>query len=89
MDNHRSAGVSLGRWTERCKTPSGWRSARISSWSAARLRKEAKNAAKREHNKCPNGNRMVNDNFQIINQIGFCENHRLGGMLNYYYRPAA
>ena len=73
--NQRSAGVSLGRWTERCKTPSGWRRARISSWSAARLRKEAKNAAQREHYKCPNGNRMVNDNFQIINQIGLCENH--------------
>jgi hypothetical protein len=41
-----------------------------------RLRKEAKNAAKRERNKCPNRNRMVNDNFQIINQLGFCENHR-------------
>ena len=42
--NNRSAGVSLGRLTERCKTPS----------------------------------LMVNDNFQIINQIGLCENHNSG-----------
>jgi hypothetical protein len=35
------------------------------------------NGARRKHNKCPNGNRTVNDNFHIINQIGVCENHRL------------
>ena len=37
----RSAGVSFGRFTERCRTPIWWRDARISNWSAARLRKEA------------------------------------------------
>jgi len=43
----RTAGVSLGRWTERCRTLSGWRRAGISSWSAARLREEAQSAVKR------------------------------------------
>src|SRR5215831_4700552 len=48
---NRSAGVSFGRLTERCRTPSWWRRARISSCSAARLRKEAKTAAQRADNR--------------------------------------
>jgi hypothetical protein len=51
----RSAGVSFGRLTERCRTLSCWRSARISRGSAARLRKEAKNAVRRADNRCPKG----------------------------------
>src|SRR6516164_3368174 len=74
---NRSAGVSLGRLTERCRTPSGWRRARISSCSAARLRNEAKSAVKKADNRCPKENRRKNDNSQFINQIGVCENHRL------------
>jgi hypothetical protein len=54
-----------------------WRRARISSCSAARLRKEAKSAAKKADNRSPKENRRKNDNSQFINQIGVCENHRL------------
>src|SRR5215472_8498263 len=74
--SNRSAGVSFGRLTERCRTPSCWRSARISSCNAARLRKEAKTAAQRANNRCLKGNRRGNGNSQFINQIGICENHR-------------
>src|SRR6516162_4398411 len=73
---NRSAGVSLGRLTERCRTPSGWRRARISSCSAARLRKESKSAVKKADNRCPKENRRKKDNSQFINQIGVCENRR-------------
>src|SRR5262249_44625679 len=73
---NRSAGVSFGRLTERCRTPSWWRRARISSCSAARLRKEAKTAAQRADNRYLKGNRGENGNSQFINQIGICENHR-------------
>jgi hypothetical protein len=34
--SRRSAGLSLGRFTERCRTLSWCRSARLSRWSAAR-----------------------------------------------------
>ena len=34
------------------------------------------NRADRPFDKCPNENRRVNSNSQIINQIGFCENHK-------------
>src|SRR5215471_11888648 len=70
---NRSAGVSFGRLTERCRTPSWWRRARISSCSAARLRKET--AAQRADNRYLKGNRGENGNSQFINQIGICENH--------------
>src|SRR5215510_12946691 len=73
---NRSAGVSFGRLTERCRTPSWWRRARISSCSAARLRKEAKTAAQRADNRYLKGNRGENGNSQFINQIGICENKR-------------
>src|SRR5262249_41811038 len=72
---NRSAGVSFGRLTERCRTPSWWRRARISSCSAARLRTEAKTAAQRADNRYLKGNRGENGNSQFINQIGICENH--------------
>ena len=72
---NRSEAVSFGRLTDRCRTPSWWRSARISSCRAARLRKEAKSAVKRADNRCPQGNRRKRDNFQCINQIRFCENY--------------
>src|SRR3954447_1536186 len=72
---NRSAGVSFGRLTERCRTPSWWRSARISSCSAARLRKEAKTEAKSAEKRGPRGNRRKTDNPQSINHIGIDENH--------------
>ena len=37
----------------------------------------SENSGQRADNKCPNGNRGVNSTSQIINQIGFCENHSL------------
>src|SRR5215469_12441947 len=72
---NRSAGVSFGRLTERCRTPSWRRRTRTSSCNAARLRKEAKTAAQRADNRYLKGNRGENDNSQFINQIGICENH--------------
>lgn len=72
---NRSAGVSFGRFTERCRTPSWWRSARISSCSAARLRNEAKREAKSAENKSPKGNRRKTDKPQCTNQFGIDENH--------------
>jgi hypothetical protein len=35
---------------------------------------QAKSAVKRADKRCPTGNRRKKDNFQFINQIGFCEN---------------
>jgi hypothetical protein len=32
---------------------------------------------KRADKRCPKGNRRKKDNFQFINQIGFCENDEL------------
>src|SRR5215472_6796191 len=83
---NRSAGVSFGRLTERCRTPSWWRRARISSCSAARLRKDAKTAAQKADNRYLKGNRGGNGNSQFINQVGICENHRsvLGGSHHEY-----
>lgn len=62
----RSAGVSLGRLTERGNTPTWWRNARISNWTAARLRNEAASEAIRAVNMCPRGNRTMSDNFRSI-----------------------
>ena len=73
----RSAGVSFGRFTERCRTPIWWRNARISNWSAARLRKEADSEAIRAVNMCPKGNRTMSDNSQSISAIGVYETSRL------------
>ena len=73
----RSAGVSFGRFTERCRTPIWWRSARISSWSAARLRNEAASEAMSAVNMCPNGNRNMSDKLQFINLIGIYGKHNL------------
>ena len=77
----RSAGVSFDRFTERGRTPSWWRNARISSWSAARLRNEAESEVISAVNKCPNGNRIISDNPHFINMIGICGNHRHFGFL--------
>jgi hypothetical protein len=70
----RSAGVSFGRFTERCRTSIGWRNARISNWSPARLRKEADTEAIRAVN-VPEGNRTMSDNAQSISAIGVYGNH--------------
>src|SRR5215831_5540428 len=83
---NRSAGVSFGRLTERCRTPSWWRRARISSCSAARLRKEAKTVAQRADNRYLKGNRGENGNSQFINQIGICENHNLNNVVEQDHR---
>jgi hypothetical protein len=74
--NGRSAAVSFARLTERCRTPNWWRNARISNWSAARLRNEAASEAIRAVNICPKGNRTMSDNSQSISAIGVYENHR-------------
>src|SRR3982750_4399350 len=71
----QSPGVSLGRFTERCRTPTWWRSARISSCSAAWLRKEAEKNAKSAEKIGPKGNRRKNGKPQSISQIGVYENH--------------
>jgi hypothetical protein len=71
----RSAGVSFGRLTERCRTPIWWRNARISNWSAARLRNEAASEAIRAVIICPRGYPTMSDNSQSINAVGVCENH--------------
>jgi hypothetical protein len=71
----RSAAVSFGRFTERWRTPIWWRSARISSWSAARLRNQPEKEAMSAVNTGPTGNRRMRDNPQFINQIDICENH--------------
>jgi hypothetical protein len=67
--------VSWGRFTERCRTPSGWRSARIPSCRAAWLRKEAEKNAKSAEKGGPKGNRRKNGKPQCISQIGIYENH--------------
>src|SRR4051812_7708621 len=72
----RSAVVSFGRLTERCRTLSWWRSARISNCNAARLRSEAERETKSAETRGPNGNRRKADNLQLINQFGIYENHR-------------
>jgi hypothetical protein len=71
----RSAGVSFGRFTERCRTPVWCRNTRISNWSAARLRKEADSEAIRAVNMCPKGNRTMSENSQSVSAIGVYENH--------------
>src|SRR5215831_13721556 len=73
----RSAGVSFGRFTERCRTPIWCRRARTSNWSAARLRNEAASEAMSAVNKCPNGNRRMSDKLQFINLIGIYGKHSM------------
>ncbi len=51
----RSTLTSLGRDAERCKTPSWWRRARISSLRAARPRNEATSEATSAANSGPHG----------------------------------
>src|SRR3954463_2350062 len=75
--NSRSAGVSFGRFTERCRTPIWWRSARISSWRATRLRNEAASAAMSAVIRWPSGNRRISDKLQFINLIGIYGKHNL------------
>ena len=72
----RSAGLSFGRLTERCRTPIWWRNTRISNWSAERLRNEAASEAIRAVNMCPKGDRTMSDNSQSISAIGVYEKHR-------------
>jgi hypothetical protein len=68
-----SAGVSFGRFTERCRTPTWWRSARISNWSAARLRNDAESEVMSAASTGPKGNRTMCDKSQFISQIGIYE----------------
>jgi hypothetical protein len=46
-----------------------------SNWSAARLRNEAPNAAKKAVNKYPKGNPTMSGNSHCINAIGIYESH--------------
>ena len=71
----RSAGVSFGRFTERCRTPIRWRG-RISNWRASRLRNDAASETMSAVNKCPSGNRRMSDKLQFINLIGIYGRHR-------------
>jgi hypothetical protein len=57
------------------RTPIWWRNARISSWNAARVRKEADSEEISAVNMCAKGNRTMSDNSQSISAIGVCENH--------------
>src|SRR4051812_39818549 len=66
---------------ERCRTPSWWRRARISSCSAARRRKEAERDAKSAAMRGPNGDRRKNDNPQSINHIGIYEKHNFAAAM--------
>ena len=67
----RSAGVSFGRLTERCRTPIWCRNARISKWSEARFRNAADSDAIKAINICPNGKRTMSDKSYFLNAIGF------------------
>lgn len=71
----RSAGVSFGRLTERCRTPIWWRKARTSNCNAARLRKNTQTDAKSAEKRGPKENRRKNAKPQFINQFGIDENH--------------
>jgi len=73
----RSVGFSFGRFTDRCSTLSWWRKARISSWSAARVRKDAKNVANKAAKMCEGRNRRKLGNCYFIKQIPISENHSL------------
>ena len=77
----RFAGVSFGRLTERCKTLSWWRSARISNCSAARLRNEAERDAKSAKKSGPKGDQRKIDNLQLISQFGIYENDNTAAIL--------
>src|SRR3954468_2113749 len=72
----RSVADSFGLFTDRCRTPSWWRRARISTWSAARLRNDAKRLANRAEKAGTHANRTKKGKPQFINDIDVCENHR-------------
>ena len=55
--------------------PIWWGRARISYWSAARLRNEAESEVISAVSKGPNGNRMLSGNSHFISLIGVCEKH--------------
>ena len=76
IQKSRSALVSFGRFTERCRTTIWWRSARISSWRAARLRNHPENEAMRAVITGPNGSRIMRGKSHIISEIGIYENHK-------------
>jgi hypothetical protein len=87
-----SAGVSFGRFTERSRTPTWWRSARISNWSAARLRNDAESEVMSAASTGPKGNLTMCDKSQFISQIGIYEMHNLRVLQPFdrrvqYYRP--
>src|SRR4051794_29831923 len=67
----RSAEVSFGRLTERCRTPIWWRNARISNCRAVRLRKEAKTEVRSAEKRGPKGNCRKTDKPQCINRLEF------------------
>ena len=65
-DKSRSAGVSFGRFAERCRTPIWWwRRARFSNWTAAWLRNDEANETMSVLNKCPSGNRRMSENSNL------------------------
>jgi hypothetical protein len=73
----RSTAVSFGRFTERCRIPSWWRRAKISSCGAARERNKAKTDVKSAVKTRAGENRPREVNSQSINQIGISGNHSL------------
>jgi hypothetical protein len=52
----RSAGVSFGRFTERCRTPIWWPGRESPTREGHGLRNEAASKAMSVVNKCPSGN---------------------------------
>jgi len=71
----RSAAVSFGRFTDRCRIPSWWRRARISTCRAVRLRNDAKRVADSAEIVGTHGNRKKNDNPQFISHFEVYENY--------------
>ena len=67
----RSAVTSFGRLTERCRTPSWWRRAKISSWRAARLRNELITVPRSADNTCQGRNRETNHNPHLSTRTEF------------------
>jgi hypothetical protein len=73
----RSVGVSFGRFTDRCRTPSWWRSARISICRAIRLRKDARTVTNSAAIIGTHQNRRRDGNPQTISHFGVYENHNV------------
>jgi hypothetical protein len=61
----RSAAVSFGRFTDRCRIPSSWRRARISTCRAVQLRNDARRVPNSAKTVSTHGNRKKNGQSSI------------------------